>query len=337
MCYKKKEFEHKRESSPTAHQLKIGTAYTKYELCGQSEESSSGDSFCPQVKLKSTQAETRVPHLITNLAYKLKPYKKTQYLRARLDTCTDVNILPVSIYKLIFRDTDCKKLAPSNKVEIGTYTTDKIKIIGSCEILAVHPDTQDLKEVTFHVTSHEGSVVSSCATTLELGLIQPCENLDFIPSCASLISSTADHPGKNRSQMKHSHTRCSSKGQSHSVVKSKEYHVNQCVPQEDKDKPSKQEYQAHVNTMDDMNCQSTLGSDKDCQDTNMQPVKPGRKSSHMWSVTKSSNMQSVAPEILQSSSKQKNPVKQGFVCDDKNCQSTKLMWPVKPARESSHM
>ena len=94
------------------------------------------DSFCLQLQLKSAQGETKLPapqHLITNLAYKLNPHKKTQYLRARIDTCADVNMLPVSVYKLIFKDTDCKKLAPGNKGEIGTYTTDKIKVIGSCE------------------------------------------------------------------------------------------------------------------------------------------------------------------------------------------------------------
>ena len=84
--------------------------------------------------MKSTQGEIKLPapqHLITNLAYKLRSHKKTQYFRARIETCTDVNILPVSMYKLIYYAPDCNKLAPSSK-EMGTYTTDKIKVIGSC-------------------------------------------------------------------------------------------------------------------------------------------------------------------------------------------------------------
>ena len=121
-------------------------------------------------------------------------------MRARLDTCTDVNIMFVSVYKLIFKDTDYMKLAPSSTLEIGTYTTDKIKVIGSCTVLVVHPDTQCLKEVTFHVTGHEGSVVLSCVTTLELIVIQPCNNLDSIPSSASLISSKGDYPRWNKFQ-----------------------------------------------------------------------------------------------------------------------------------------
>ena len=131
----------------------------------------------------STQVETKIPapqHLITNLAYKLKlHHKRKQYLRARLDTCAAVNIIPASVYWLIFDDP---KLDPSRKLEIGTYTTDKIKVIVSCILFAVYPDTQCLKEVAFHVTSHEGSVVLSHVTTLELSLIQFHNILDHIPS-----------------------------------------------------------------------------------------------------------------------------------------------------------
>ena len=169
----------------------------QYELCSQSDDSTNDDSFCLQVKLKSTQAVTPAPqNLIINLACKLNPHKKTLYLRARLDTY----IMPVSVYQLIFKDADCMKFAPSSKLEIGTYTADKIKVIGSCTLLVVHPNAQCLKKVTFHVTSHEVSVVLSCVTTLELCLIQPHSNLDSIPSGASLITSKGNYPRKKKSQ-----------------------------------------------------------------------------------------------------------------------------------------
>ena len=146
---------------------------------------------------------TLIPHhLITNLEYRLKPYhKKNKFLRARLDTCVDVNIMPVSVYKLVFQDQDCQKLAPSSKLDIGTYTTNKIKVIGSCILFAVHLDTQCLQEVTFYVISQEGSVVLSCATTLALSLVQPHSSLDHLPKGASLISSSADHPMKDESKL----------------------------------------------------------------------------------------------------------------------------------------
>ena len=38
----------------------------------------------------------------------------------------DVNIMPSSVYKLVLKDPDLKKLPPST-LEIGTYTTDTVK------------------------------------------------------------------------------------------------------------------------------------------------------------------------------------------------------------------
>ena len=80
-------------------------------MCSQSSDlTSSNESFGLQVKIQCTHANAKFPtphHLITNLAY------RNQYLRARLDICADVNIMPESVYKLVFQDYDCKKLAPS--------------------------------------------------------------------------------------------------------------------------------------------------------------------------------------------------------------------------------
>ena len=81
--------------------------------------------------------------------------------------------MPVSDYKLVFNDAELKKLALSN-LEIGTYTTDAVKIVESCLCYLVHPDTKKLQEVTFYVAKNDGSILLSCTTTLELGLIQPC-------------------------------------------------------------------------------------------------------------------------------------------------------------------
>ena len=90
--------------------------------------------FCLQMRIQCVQAESEFPktsHLITNLAYKVKQHRKrNQYLRARLDTYTDVNIMPASVYKPRFCDPDLKKLAP-RRLEIGTYTTNTVKLVGS--------------------------------------------------------------------------------------------------------------------------------------------------------------------------------------------------------------
>ena len=102
-----------------------------------------------------------------------------------------VNIMAASVCKLVFSDPDLKKLAPS-KLEIGTYTTDTVKLFGSFTFYLVHPETKQSQEVAFYVASNDGSVLLSCATTLALGLIQPCSRLDYLPPRVSLITSSAD-------------------------------------------------------------------------------------------------------------------------------------------------
>ena len=42
------------------------------------------------------------------------------------------NIMPTSAYSLLFKNLELKKLDPRN-MEIGTYTTDTVKIVGSCK------------------------------------------------------------------------------------------------------------------------------------------------------------------------------------------------------------
>ena len=145
LCFKKKESEYKREpKQPRAHQLMVGRTSAQSSSYEQSDTCLRlcDDSFCLQMKVKSTQAETKMQepqHLFTNLAHKLKPQKKKiKNLRARIYTCTMANILPLSVYKLIFKDTDCVQFAPSAKVAIRTYTNEKINIIGTCSLFAVH-------------------------------------------------------------------------------------------------------------------------------------------------------------------------------------------------------
>ena len=175
LCYNKNESGYKKNTRiPRAHQLMIGRASAVCDQLGASF-SSSEDSFCLQMQIKSAQAKTRMQapeHLVRNIEYKLKPHRRrTKFLRAKIDTCSNVNVMPVSVYKLIYQGPDYAKLVPNNKDGILTCTTDKIKIIGSCEWLVVHPDTKCFKEVTLQVESHEGSVIVSGATSIDLNLI----------------------------------------------------------------------------------------------------------------------------------------------------------------------
>ena len=120
---------------PKAHMLQAGAVYAcdKSIYSHPEDLSSSNESFCLQVKIQHTQADCKkIPtpsHLITNIAYRIKPHHtRNQYLRARLDTCAEVNIMPASVYKLVFNDSELKKLVPST-LEIGTYTTDTLKMV----------------------------------------------------------------------------------------------------------------------------------------------------------------------------------------------------------------
>ena len=62
------------------------------------------------MKVQDEKDNVSVPvtkHLVTNLEFKVKPYKrKTKFLRARVGTCADMNLMPVSIYKKLFKNED---------------------------------------------------------------------------------------------------------------------------------------------------------------------------------------------------------------------------------------
>ena len=179
---------------PETHQLTAGIIQA-YD--SQVETDSSDDSFCLQLQIKNVQAQSKIDKkpacLITNLPYRLKQHEnRNLYLKAKLDTCADVTIMPASVYKLVFHDPNLDKLTP-NKLQIGTYTNDAVKIVGTCKLYLVHPDTKKLVETIFYVATNDGSMLLSCKSTLALYLIQPSSRLDYLPPRASLITSTQDY------------------------------------------------------------------------------------------------------------------------------------------------
>ena len=72
----------------------------------------------------------------------------------------------------MFKDPGLRKLTPSS-MEIETYTNDVVKIIGTCQFYLVHPESKQLMKVIFFIAQENGSVLLSCRTTMELGLIKP--------------------------------------------------------------------------------------------------------------------------------------------------------------------
>ena len=115
--------------------------------------------------------------------------------------------MPASVYKLVFQDPNMNNLDPRS-LEIGTYTTDTVKIVGSCVFYLVHLDTNKLMEETFYVAMNDGSVLLLHNTTLMLGLIQPRTRLDYLSPRASLITSSADHPKKRKQPCMSRSKRC---------------------------------------------------------------------------------------------------------------------------------
>ena len=195
---------------PKAHQLRAGALYTHQDGDSNvSEESGMEESFCLQMKVQNTQLKCQqLPtpvYLMTNLAYHLKMhYRRNQYLCARLDTCADVNLMPVAVYQLMFKDPGLKKLTPST-LEIETYMNNVVKIIGSCQFYLLHPEKKKLIEIIFFITKEDGSVLLSCRMTMELGLIKPHAQLDYLPPRAYLLTSTCDHPNTTKLQKPNVH------------------------------------------------------------------------------------------------------------------------------------
>ena len=97
----------------------------------------------------------------------------------------------------MFKDPQLKKLTPSN-MEIETYTTEVMKIIGMCHFYLVHPKSKQLSKVMFFVAKENGSILLSCRTTMELGLIKPQACLDYLPPKARLLTSTCDQRSKTQ-------------------------------------------------------------------------------------------------------------------------------------------
>ena len=105
--------------------------------------------------------------------------------------------MPMAVYCLMFRDPGLKKLIPSN-MEIETYTTDIVKIIGMCYFYLVHPNSKKTNESYALCHKKNGSILLSCRTTMELGLIKPRAHLDYLPPKARLLTSTCDQPSKTK-------------------------------------------------------------------------------------------------------------------------------------------
>ena len=295
-CFKKpqEQIHKKGPHKPQAHQLQVGRYSSGNQQYDQEDTSESEDSFYLQMQIKPEQADhesCETQHLFTHLEYKLKYHRRsTKFLRARIDTCSNANVMPVSIYKKIFKDPDCSKLTQNQSEGIYTYTTEKIPVIGSCELLVLHPDDKCFLKVPLHVVSIKGSVIVSCATSINLNLIQIHKELDTnIPDCARWYYSSADKPRANQEQWeKVDHTakydkncqdpnlRAQMPAKTHNwkMTYSKQNKPYIPIRNQEDDKNCQYKYVKGIRCTDlkHQMTRETVMYEKNCQETNMQTV-----------------------------------------------------------------
>ena len=183
-----------------------------------------------------------------------------------------------------------------------TYTNKKVKIIGSCNLYVIHPDTWCIEEIPFFVASNEGSILISCAISLALGLIKPHEKLNHPPlerNRNSIHSSADKVKKKDKSQLK-----VHMLVQKNKIKPSTEKISNVCSRDEQSVTSSNEQSNTTcTKNIENKNCQA--------EKCDMQPKKSKK------------DMQSNRPAMLIqhkiTNKSQKQIVTQG---DDKNCQST---------------
>ena len=79
-------------------------------------------------------------------------------------------------------------------MSVSTYTDEAIQILGKCDLYFPHPVSKQKIKATFYVTSGEGSVLLSCATTFKLDLISVRPRLNEVPDGSIVYTSTLDTP-----------------------------------------------------------------------------------------------------------------------------------------------
>ena len=113
-------------------------------------------------------------------------------LRMRVDTCADINIMPLSVYQTIFNDPKKEKLMPTG-IQVTMYNDSTLNLLGRCTLHLKHPGNQNKITATFYVTQEEGSVLLSCSTSLKLEVIQIPEQKP-IPAYMPIYTSSLDKP-----------------------------------------------------------------------------------------------------------------------------------------------
>ena len=97
--------------------------------------------------------------LYANTPYRLQPHHKhNKYLCVQLYTCAYVNLMPDSIYKLVFNDPQTSKLV-KNDIDLTVYTRHSVNLIGKCTLYMLSKGTKQPVKVDLYIAKEEGSVL----------------------------------------------------------------------------------------------------------------------------------------------------------------------------------
>ena len=72
----------------------------------------------------------------------------------------DVNLMPESIYKLVFNNPHTSKLA-KNDIDLTVYMRHSVNLIGKCTFYMLSKGTKLPVKVHFYIAKEEGSVLLS--------------------------------------------------------------------------------------------------------------------------------------------------------------------------------
>ena len=157
MCFTKnaqKQAQHYQKGKPKqAHQIVVPEHSTKQYK--NTHECDNDDGFMiafqlcaqPQKNVHNQKVTTGYTQkcLYANISYRLQPYHKhNNYLCVQHDTCADVNLMPESVYKLVFNDSQTTKLV-KNDIDLTVYIRHSVDLIGKCNLYMLNKGTKPVK------------------------------------------------------------------------------------------------------------------------------------------------------------------------------------------------
>ena len=101
-----------------------------------SDSCSNSDDFVCEIQEQSATSISKTK-LNANLIVSTSAYSKPLYVRCRLDTTADVNVIPISVYKNLFHDYSLNQLGPV-QANIRMYNSTNMTVIEYVLYITTH-------------------------------------------------------------------------------------------------------------------------------------------------------------------------------------------------------